>query len=139
MTFKRIDYADMKRVDRAGYSALYLYWLENGKTTSFDIPLFVDDNGKGILSVETFKRVFWAFQNKIDRECKATIKSGDDGNNGKYNVVHIDVSDASFDDTKLDTTLYNEPKASELKRESSKKLRKRQKQKKRMLKQNQKR
>ena len=121
MRFSKIDYNDMKRADRAGYSALYLYWLENGKPNAFDIPLFVDDNGKGILSVETFKRVFWAFQNKIDHECKATIKSGDDGNNGKYNVVHIDVFTASFDDTRLDTVLYTEPKASELKRESSKK------------------
>lgn len=121
MIFSKIDYNDMKRVDRAGYSALYLYWLENGKQHDFDIPLFVDDNGKGILSVETFKRVFWAFQNKIEHECEASIKSGDDGNNGKYNVVHIKVSTNSFDDTLLSSTIYVEPKASELKRESSKK------------------
>ena len=118
MELLKITSDNLKKADCRGLSTLYLYYLENGKKACFDLPLFVDDNGKGVLSVETFKRVFYAFCMKIGKYYKADIKSGSDGDESKYNVVrvsHIDCDELGFE------AMFSEPKQADLKRESSKK------------------
>lgn len=116
---------DLKKSDKGGLKTLYLYWLENGKPTSFDLPLFVDTNGKGVLSMECFKRVFYAFCVKTSVAFECEIISGDDGDDGSYNVVRISKrngvpSDASFLQTVNFMADFEEPKKTEQKRESSK-------------------
>lgn len=112
---------DLKKSDRRGLATLYLYWLENGKKDVFDLPLFVDDNGKGVLSVESFKRVFYAFCVKCGVAYDCDIKSGSDGDDGSYNVVRL----STVKNGKLDTpeflASFDEPKKADVKRESSKK------------------
>lgn len=112
---------DLKKSDKRGLATLYLYWLENGKKDVFDLPLFVDDNGKGVLSVESFKRVFYAFCLKCGIAYDCEIKSGSDGDEGSYNVVRLT---AKKDTCLLDTEYvanFEEPKKTDVKRESSKK------------------
>lgn len=112
---------DLKKSDKRGLATLYLYWLENGKKDTFDLPLFVDDNGKGVLSVECFKRVFYAFCVKCGLAYECDIKSGNDGDNGSYNVVRLS---AKKDTCVLNTEFlsnFEEPKKTDVKRESSKK------------------
>lgn len=112
---------DLKKSDRRGLATLYLYWLENGKKDVFDLPLFVDDNGKGVLSVEVFKRVFYAFCVKCGVAYDCEIKSGSDGDESSYNVVRL----STVKNGKLDTSeflaCFDEPKKADIKRESSKK------------------
>lgn len=112
---------DLKKSDRRGLATLYLYWLENGKKDVFDLPLFVDDNGKGVLSVESFKRVFYAFCVKCGVAYDCDIKSGSDGDDGSYNVVRLS---AKKNTCLIDTEYlanFEEPKKADVKRESSKK------------------
>lgn len=130
---KAITIEDLKNSDKKGLSALYLYYLENGKPTTFDLPLFVDDNGKGVLSMECFKRVFYAFCKKCSNAFECSIVSGDDGNDASYNVVRVEerkgvevgfVSSVAFDSD------FDEPLETEKKRESSKATREKSKAKK---------
>lgn len=125
LTFTMVKESDLKKSDKRALSTLYLYWLENNRSSSFDLPLFVDDNGKGVMSVESFKRVFYAFQIKSGIGFNAQIKSGSDGDESKYNVVHVEKCAISFnsaDDANFfDEVHYTEPKKSDVKRESSKK------------------
>ena len=130
---KMISSEDLKNNDKKGLSALYLYWLENGKPTTFDLPLFVDDNGKGVLSMESFKRVFYAFCKKCNDAFDCSIISGDDGNDASYNVVRVEerkdvvvdyVSTVAFDSD------FEEPLEGDKKRESSKATREKSKAKK---------
>lgn len=112
---------DLKKSDKRGLATLYLYWLENGKKDVFDLPLFVDDNGKGVLSVEVFKRVFYAFCVKCGVAYDCDIKSGSDGDDGSYNVVRLSAKKGTC---LLDTEYlanFEEPKKADVKRESSKK------------------
>lgn len=121
---------DLKKNDKSGLKTLYLYWLENDKKMNFDLPLFVDSNGKGVLSMECFKRVFFAFCGKCGIAFDCEIVSGSDGDDGSYNVVRIF---ASADKCKLsDDWLCNfeEPKITDQKRESSKATREKSKAKK---------
>lgn len=114
--------SDLKKSDRRALATLYLYWLENGKKNVFDLPLFVDDNGKGVMSVESFKRVFYAFcvRSNVSYDCE--IKSGTDGNESSYNVVRLSCNTKC---TPTNNTLwqgaFEEPKKTDIKRESSKK------------------
>lgn len=130
---KAIAVEDLKNSDKKGLSALYLYYLENGKPNYFDLPLFVDDNGKGVLSMECFKRVFYAFCKKCNNAFECSIVSGDDGNDASYNVVRVEqrlgvdtdfVSSVSFDSD------FEEPLETDKKRESSKATREKSKAKK---------
>lgn len=121
LNFIKINSDDLKKSDKRGLATLYLYWLENGKKSDFDLPLFISDDGKGVLNIETFKRIFYAFQVKINHFCSATIKSGNDGDDNSYNIVNIKVdfknifnlADSIFND-------YIQPKKADVKRESSK-------------------
>lgn len=112
---------DLKKSDKRALSTMYLYWLENGKKDVFDLPLFIDNNGKGVMSVESFKRVFYAFCVKCGVAYDCNIKSGDDGDEGNYNVVRLtkqkvtSTTDAEFMEH------FEEPKKADVKRESSKK------------------
>ena len=115
MDFVKVTIEDLKKSDKRGFSTLYLYYLENGKKNVFDLPLFVDDNGKGVLSVETFKRVFYAFCQKIGKHYKADIKSGSDGDESSYNVVRLSLSDV---DDLVFESWFTEPKKADVKRES---------------------
>ena len=112
---------DLKKSDKRALSTMYLYWLENGKKDVFDLPLFIDDNGKGVMSVEAFKRVFYAFCVKCGVTYDCNIKSGDDGDDSSYNVVRL----STVKNGKLDTPefleSFEEPKKADIKRESSKK------------------
>jgi len=112
---------ELKKADKKALSTLYLYYLEKGKPTCFDLPLFVDDNGKGVMSVEAFKRVFNAFNVKTCNlnSCHFTadIASGDDGNDSHYNVVRVTLQKSKID---YDAEGYVIPKTSDVKRESSK-------------------
>lgn len=121
MTFTVIFQDELTRKDKKGLSTLYLYYLENGKPNTFDLPLFVGDDGKGVLSLECFKRVFCAFQKKIGYEFTATIKSGSDGEESSYNVVSIEKTTKEIDDNSFLSVAYTSPKKSDMKRESSKK------------------
>lgn len=118
-----IEVDDLKKSDKRGLSTLYLYWLENGKPDLFDLPLFIDDNGKGVLSVECFKRVFFAFCKKTNIAFNCDIINGDDGDNGSYNIVRIDslADDGATLETPLFIDAFTEPKKTDTKRESSKK------------------
>lgn len=121
MTFTKILENDLKKSDKRGLATLYLYWLENGKKDCFDLPLFISDDEKGVLSVEVFKRVFYSFMLKAQKTFIADIKSGTDGDESKYNVVRIT---KKADDTK-EKTITNycelaEPTKNDIKRESSK-------------------
>lgn len=131
---KMISSEDLKNNDKKGLSALYLYYLENGKPTSFDLPLFVDDNGKGVLSMESFKRVFYAFCNKCNLAFTCEIVSGDDGDNASYNVVRIEQVDTVGEKETLGSPLFesyfDEPLEGDKKRESSKATREKSKAKK---------
>ena len=121
---------DLKKNDKSGLKTLYLYWLENDKKMTFDLPLFVDTNGKGVLSMECFKRVFFAFCGKCGIAFDCEIVSGSDGDDGSYNVVRLS---ASSDTCKLsDEWLCNfeMPKVTDQKRESSKATREKSKAKK---------
>lgn len=124
MTFTKILENDLKKSDKRGLATLYLYWLENGKKDCFDLPLFISDDEKGVLSVEVFKRVFYAFQLKAKTSFKADIKSGDDGDESKYNVVRITKTPVSFTEENVDAFFNNinyvPPTKSDVKRESSK-------------------
>lgn len=125
LTFTMVKESDLKKSDKRALSTLYLYWLENNRADAFDLPLFIDDNGKGVMSVESFKRVFYAFQIKTGIGFNAQIKSGSDGDESKYNVVHVYKCAISFDSAD-DTVFFNdsqyvEPKKADVKRESSKK------------------
>lgn len=123
--FIKIAESELKKSDKRALATLYLYWLENGKKKTFDLPLFVDDNGKGVMSVESFKRVFYAFNLKAKKGFTADIKSGSDGDESNYNVVRVsecaigytDENDINF----FDDVHYEEPKKADIKRESSKK------------------
>ena len=126
---------DLKKSDKSGLKTLYLYWLENGKPTTFDLPLFVDTNGKGVLSMECFKRIFYAFCIKTSTAFECEIISGDDGDDGSYNVVRVSErkgvpSDASFLQTVNFMADFEEPKKTDQKRESSKATREKSKAKK---------
>lgn len=122
MKFTMIEEKDLKKSDKRALATLYLYWLENGKKTEFDLPLFVDDNGKGVMSVESFKRVFYAFILKSNKPFHAEIKSGSDGDESNYNVVHVyKTLGSTADDVVFDDVYFEEPKKADLKRESSKK------------------
>lgn len=118
-----ISIDDLKNSDRRGLSTLYLYWLENGKPDLFDLPLFIDDNGKGVLSVECFKRVFYAFCKKTNIAFNCDIINGNDGDNGSYNIVRINslADDGATLETPLFADAFAEPKKTDTKRESSKK------------------
>lgn len=123
--FIMVKESDLKKADRRALATLYLYWLENGKKDVFDLPLFVDNNGKGVMSVESFKRVFYAFQIKAKTGYNAEIKSGSDGDESSYNVVRLAKVVVSFDNENdpvyFCSPLYEEPKKADVKRESSKK------------------
>lgn len=113
---------DLKKSDKRGLATLYLYWLENGKKNVFDLPLFVDDNGKGVLSVESFKRVFYAFCLKSGVNYDCEIKSGTDGDESSYNVVRLTKQTlGNTADSELWLANFEEPKKADVKRESSKK------------------
>lgn len=114
---------DLKKSDKRALSTIYLYWLENGKKDVFDLPLFIDDNGKGVMSVEAFKRVFFAFCMKCARHFDCNIKSGDDGDDGSYNVVRVSLIKEAMTKEIEEKWLNNfeEPKKADVKRESSKK------------------
>lgn len=116
---------DLKKSDKRGLATLYLYWLENGKKDTFDLPLFIDDNGKGVLSVECFKRVFYAFCVKCGIPFSCDIINGNDGDNGSYNIVRIDSREYKIGGATLKTeeftSSFTEPKKTDTKRESSKK------------------
>lgn len=111
---------DLKKSDKSGLKTLYLYWLENDKKTTFDLPLFVDTNGKGVMSVECFKRVFYAFCIKCGLAFDCEIVSGSDGDDGSYNVVRISASSnkSTISDDFLQS--FETPKTTDTKRESSK-------------------
>lgn len=116
-----IKESDLKKADKRALATLYLYWLENGKKSVFDLPLFVDDNGKGVMSMESFKRVFYAFLELSKSVYTCDIKSGTDGNEKTYNVVRLTKSnDIKIDDVNF-TSNFDEPKKADTKRESSKK------------------
>lgn len=122
LNFTKIGSEELKKVDKRGLSTLYLYWLENGKKSNFELPLFIADDGKGVLSVETFKRVFYAFQCKIEHFCDATIKSGSDGDESNYNIIVVTVDEKTPFSVENTWFLdYEEPKKADVKRESSKK------------------
>lgn len=122
MNFVKVTEENMKKSDRKALSTLYLYWLENNKPESFDLPLFIDDNGKGVLSAEAFGRVFFAFvqKSKIDFKAEAVGKS--DGENS-FKVVHISETCGELND-------FEEPQAKDIKRESSAKTKEKSEQKK---------
>lgn len=121
MTFTKILENDLKNRDKRGLSTLYLYWLENGKKDSFDLPLFISDDEKGVLSVEVFKRVFYAFMLKAQKTFVANVKSGNDGDKAIYNVVRITKkADDAKEKTILNYCELAEPTKNDLKRESSK-------------------
>ena len=111
---------DLKKSDKRALSTMYLYWLENGKKDVFDLPLFIDDNGKGVMSVEAFKRVFFAFCVKCGVAYDCNIKSGDDGDESSYNVVRISKNFTNLDTPEF-VASFEEPKKADVKRESSKK------------------
>lgn len=116
---------DLKKSDKGGLKTLYLYWLENGKPTTFDLPLFVDTNGKGVLSMECFKRIFYAFCVKTSIAFECDVISGSDGDDGSYNVVRVNKrngvpADPAFLQTVNFMADFEEPKKTEKKRESSK-------------------
>ena len=115
-----ISSEDLKKSDKRALSTMYLYWLENGKKDVFDLPLFIDDNGKGVMSVESFKRVFYAFCVKCGVAYDCNIKSGDDGDDGSYNVVRISKNFANLQNPEF-VASFEEPKKADVKRESSKK------------------
>lgn len=123
--FVMVKENELKKCDKRALATLYLYWLENGKKNTFDLPLFVDDNGKGVMSVEAFKRVFYAFQLKAKIGYNAEIKSGSDGDESNYNVVRLSrvaIPFESEDDmVYFCEPLYEAPKTKDLKRESSQK------------------
>lgn len=123
--FVMVKESDLKKADKKALATLYLYWLENGKKNTFDLPLFVDDNGKGVMSVESFKRVFYAFQIKSKTAYSAEIKSGSDGDESKYNVVRLSKVAVPFDNEDdmvyFCDPLYVQPQQKDVKRESSKK------------------
>ena len=115
---------DLKKSDKGGLKTLYLYWLENGKPTSFDLPLFVDTNGKGVLSMECFKRIFYAFCVKTSTAFDCEVISGSDGDDGSYNVVRVSEqkgipADTAYLQTASFMADFEEPKKTEQKRESS--------------------
>lgn len=116
---------DLKKSDKRALSTMYLYWLENGKPGIFDLPLFIDDNGKGVMSVEAFKRVFFAFCQKVGTAYSCEIASGSDGDDASYNVVRLEKIDTIGDNVTLTSPLFEsyfeEPKKADVKRESSKK------------------
>lgn len=122
--YSTISLDEMTRKDKKGYFALYTYYLESTNGNVFDIPLFISDEGKGILSVESFKRVFWAFQMKIKKHCTAgMIKSDSEG--GSFNIIRITVDkNKTFNPNDFmiitDNAEYIEPKKTDLKRPSSK-------------------
>lgn len=121
MTFTKITENDLKKSDKRGLATLYLYWLENGKKDCFDLPLFISDDERGVLSVEVFKRVFYAFMLKAQKTFSADIKSGNDGDNSNYNVVRITrKADDVKEKTILDFCELVEPTKNDIKRESSK-------------------
>lgn len=116
---------DLKKSDKGGLKTLYLYWLENGRPTEFDLPLFVDNNGKGVLSMECFKRIFYAFCMKCGMAFGCEVVSGDDGDDGSYNIVRVSLqynvpADANYLQTASFLADFEEPKKTEQKRESSK-------------------
>lgn len=119
LQFTMLSYDDMPKTTKRGYSTLLFYWLDNNKPSNFDLPLFVGDDGKGCLSVETFKKVFWAFQVKIGYSCNAFIKSEKADDEKSYNVVHIELTDKPMKGLIIDSDVYIEPKKVDKKRESS--------------------
>jgi hypothetical protein len=114
---------DLKKSDKSGLKTLYLYWLENDKKLCFDLPLFVDTNGKGVMSVECFKRVFYAFCVKCAVAFDCEIVSGSDGDDGSYNVVRISASSDKCAISNDFLLSFEVPKTTDVKRESSKKTR----------------
>ena len=120
-----ISSEDLKKSDKRALSTMYLYWLENGKPTNFDLPLFVDANGKGVMSVESFKRIFYAFCQKVGTAYTCEIASGSDGDDASYNVVRLEMIDTVGENVTLTSPLFEsyfeEPKKADVKRESSKK------------------
>lgn len=113
MTFYRIEESDLKKADKMALATLYYYWLEQSKEDNFNLPLFINDKGKGLLSADSFSRVFFSFREKCKKLgfnfhaeplCKS---SGVDS----YCVIHIEKSN------KVNT--FSEPPKSALKRESS--------------------
>ena len=112
---------NLKKSDKRALATLYLYWLENGKKNTFDLPLFIDDNGKGVMSVDAFKRVFYAFCDKINTVYDCDIKSGSDGDEGSYNVVRLTKNSSMTIGSELFNAQFEEPKKADIKRESSKK------------------
>jgi len=113
MVMVKVLESEMKKSDKRALSTLYLYWLENNKPKSFDLPLFIDDNGKGVLSADAFSRVFYAFVQKSKVAFKAEAIGKSDGENS-YKVVHIAETCGELNE-------YEEPKTKDVKRESSKK------------------
>ena len=122
MNFIKVTEENMKKSDKKALSTLYLYWLENNKLKSFDLPLFIDDNGKGVLSAEAFGRVFFAFVQKSKIAFKAEAIGKSDGENS-FKVVHISETCGELND-------FEEPQAKDIKRESSAKTKEKSEQKK---------
>lgn len=116
----KISSDDLKKSDKRALATLYLYWLENGKKKNFDLPLFIDDNGKGVMSVEAFKRVFYAFCVKCGIAFNCDVRSGTDGDEASYNVVSVWFDTGLKLDGMVFEAYFEEPKKADVKRESSK-------------------
>lgn len=92
MTLFKVPEGDLKKRDRAGLATLYLYWLEQGKAEDFCLPLFINEQGKGVLSADAFARIFFAFNEKAKKitgsAFTAEPMSGNDGENG-FTVIRL--------------------------------------------------
>ena len=92
MKFYKVPEGDLKKADRSGLATLYLYWLEQGKAEDFCLPLFINEQGKGVLSADAFARIFFAFNEKAKKitgsAFTAEPMSGNDGENG-FTVIRL--------------------------------------------------
>lgn len=92
MKLYKIEESDLKKSDRTGLATLYLFWLEQGKAEFFRLPLFINEQGKGVLSADAFSRIFFAFAKKAKKASGFTFtaepEAKNDGENG-FTVIRV--------------------------------------------------
>lgn len=103
----------LTKKDCLALGSLYLWWLEQGKCEEFTLPLLVKNDGKSGLDLPSFKRIFFAFREKAKKNFIAFLQEGEAGNDS-YKVVTVRLQKEG--DTAPE---FQEPKKTEVRRESS--------------------
>ena len=103
----------LTKKDSLALGSLYLWWLEQGKCEAFTLPLLVKNDGKSSLDLITFKRIFFAFREKTKKNFIAFLKEGEAGDDS-YKVVSVRLQKEGEK-----APDFQEPKKTEVRRESS--------------------